>query len=386
MKTVGIFADFPMASTGFANVCRNLADELSRHARVIYFGRFGQEKEFSKIPYELDEHFFEYVPCKGGVWDEQLCVRIMNHYDLDYVFTEDDWYSVGGLQKASHFHDIPFHFHVPIDSLPMNKKAKIIFSGCDKIYVPNRSWKDFDGMKRYTIASDNARKRQGDYLKSVYLPHGVDTRIFKNWSVERDERFTFGWIGRVEPRKSPARAIMAFEKIHHKIDAVMYIRSDWRAPTADKLWQYIEKKNLPVILDQMTYVPHVEIAKMWNHVDVNVCTAKAGGFEMSITEAAACGVPSLVTDWTYMADNVIDGKTGFRIPLEGFTNPPSNWPDNKRVWGNVSVDALADKMMWCYLNPGKTRLMGNFAKTHVTKNFNWRTIGKKLWNELTVNG
>lgn len=38
------------------------------------------------------------------------------------------------------------------------------------------------------------------------------------------------------------------------------------------------------------------------------------GWGMVVTEAAACGTPSIVTDVTGLKDSVIDGKTGFIIP------------------------------------------------------------------------
>ena len=47
MKTLAVFGDTYNASTGFATVLRNLSNELTRYFRVIYFGRFGQEKEFA---------------------------------------------------------------------------------------------------------------------------------------------------------------------------------------------------------------------------------------------------------------------------------------------------------------------------------------------------
>ena len=40
MKTIGIFGDTPTASTGMAVVLTNLAKNMTKYARIIYFGRF----------------------------------------------------------------------------------------------------------------------------------------------------------------------------------------------------------------------------------------------------------------------------------------------------------------------------------------------------------
>ena len=216
MKTLGILADLPSASTGFAVVCKNLADELSRYFRVIYFGRFGQEREFAEETQLLPDNMFEYVPCQGGVWDRELVVRLLKHYDeVDYVFSEDDWFSAQGLLGACLFWNKPFHFLTPIDSTPVNPMAfNEIFTGCDKLYVPNSSYEIFNGKKRLRLSEvEGVRQRCGETLKSVYLPHGVDSSIFYPKRVPRDDKFTFVWVGRVEERKAPGRAIQAFEKI-----------------------------------------------------------------------------------------------------------------------------------------------------------------------------
>jgi len=390
MKTIGIFADKPSASTGFAVVCRNLANELSRWFKVIYFGRFGQEKEFAPEPTMLPNEHFLYVPTQGGVWDKELMVRILKHYDeVDYVFSEDDWFSADGLIHGSNFWNKPFHFLTPVDSLPMPLEAFAnIFSACDKIYIPNSSWETFDGRKR--IKFSGAVPRTEDHVKSVYLPHGCDTTIFKPKKVPRESQFTFFWIGRIEERKNPAAFILAAMKICDKIDARFFMRSDWNTPSARRVLQYIQMRNLPFDLDQMADVPHAEIGDVYNRADAFVCTSKAGGFEMSINEAGACGLPTLCTDWTFMNENVVHEKSGFLIPVEGYCHPPK--PDPRevrtsdlaygRIWGNISVDRLAERMLWCYLNQDAVKAMGRWSMANVRRNFQWKDIAEKLKNEI----
>lgn len=392
MKTIGIFGDKYDASTGFAVVLRNLANELSRWFRVIYFGRFGQEKEFAPettLPYD---QFFEYVPCQGGVWDRELVIRILKHYpEIDYVFTEDDWFSLHGIVQACLFWDKPIHVLSPIDSLPIHKSAfSDVFTFVDKLYVPNSSYVKFNNKRRYNFrAADQVIDRQGNTLKSIYLPHGVDTDIFFPMKVKRDvDDFTFLWMGRVEKRKSPDLAIQAFEKVCDKMDAYMLFRTDWMTSRGQRLLRYIEKKNLPIVLDYTEDIPHHEINLTYNKGDINVCTAKAGGFEMGITESAACGLMSLVTDWTFMNENVVDGKSGFRIPVKDFTSPPkSHFPlSRNRIWGNISVDKLSEKMYWCYLNQELTRAMGKWARYNVATKYKWKDVAYIVKEEVLNEG
>jgi len=389
MKTIAILADKYDASTGFAVVCRNLANELSRWFRVIYFGRYGQDKEFALETTVPRTEMFEYVPTQGGVWDRELVNRILLHYtDIDYVFSEDDWYSAYGLIGACTFHNKPFHFLTPIDSLPIHPRAFIdIFTMCEKLYVPNRSYEKFNGRKRLKFGGVAPMiERQGPTLKTIHLPHGIDTSIFYPKKVDRDEEFTFMWIGRIEPRKAPGRAILAFEQVCDKMDARMLMRSDWTTPLGHRISQYILKKNLPITMDQMADIPHKDMVDVYNKGDINICTPKAGGFEMSVTEAAACGLPSLVTDWTFMNENVIHGKSGYLIPVESFCNPPPayNPLGQDRIWGNMSIDKLAELMYQCYLNQRQVKAMGRWARGYVKDTYDWAKVAETLKSEILL--
>ena len=390
MKTVAIFGDKPSAATGMAIVLRNIANELTRKYRVIYFGRFGCEKEFASDTTLHGNDYFEYVPTQGGVWDRELVVRILNHYkDIDIVFCEDDGFSANGIVKAVEFHEKPFHFLTPIDSLPVHRNIiEDVFLNCSKIYIPNSSYKMFNGIKRSKV--HNNVPFHGPILKSVYLPHGCDTRVFMPMKIDRSDKFTFLWSGRLETRKNPYAFIMAANKLNNKIDANFLMRSDWTTPYARRFVDYIKKKNLPFTLEQMSDMPHEEMVKVYNKADVNVCTAKAGGFEMSTIEAGACRVPSLVTDWTFKNENIVNEKSGILIPISDFSHPSPPIPTEyrtsdiaqDRIWGDISVDKLAAYMVYCYNTPAHVKQMGNYAREYVKNTYKWSSVVKTLGEEF----
>lgn len=384
MNTLAIFGDKPSASTGMAVVLRNLSNELSRYFRVIYIARFGCEHGFSKIPEVRDDNTFEIVDCQGGVWDKNLVENIIDYYKPNYCFSEDDWWSAYGIVEACNNKNIPFHFLTPIDSLPIHPSANFeIFSKCDKIYIPNSSYIKINGKKRGTV-KDNIMERCGPLIKSVYLPHGCDSTIFYPKKVKKDDKFTFIFIGRIEERKAIGRAILAYEKICNKMDMNFIIRTDWVTPYAQYLLRYIQKKNIPVTLDLAQDVPHYELNNFYNQGNVNLCVSKAGGFEMSILEAGACSVPSIVTDWTFMNENVIHEKTGYKVPVEDFCHPPSshNVMGKDRIWGNISINALSEQMEWCINNSGINKVIGGYANSYIKDNYKWKDIAFKLKEEI----
>jgi len=372
-EIVGIFGDHPSMPTGMAVVLHNLARGLSFHGvRVIFFARFGQEKGFSQEAtmhdYAMD---YELVNCQGGVWKPRIVVEALKHYDITHMFSEDDWFSASGLIKATRHTKIPLHFLTPIDSLPIHELAFSIFKDCKKVYTPNSSYK---------------------LIKNgVYLPHGVDFKeTFFPEQTERDGKFTLLWIGRDEPRKALGRFILAFEKIYKKADCQAIIHSDWRAKTGRRTAMYLRhKRDLPITLSQMETGPQEMLRPVYNKSDALVCSSKAGGFEMSITESMACGLIPIVTDWTFM-NEIFNDKQGFKIPVESKCDDwVTLWNGKRwgvqlgRIWGNIDIDKLAKKLLWCIKNRDRVKeIVEENTIPFVKRNYDWIKISAKLAEEI----
>lgn len=368
MLKIGIFADKPYACTGFARVCDALARELAKKHVVYYFGRFGHEElsrplpdGFMHAPKPLRAPYL-YVPCIGGVWDREVVVRIIKHYKLDVVFTEDDWWSATGILKATKFWKKPFHFLTPIDSLPIHRNANKLFKECDMIYTPNSSFRILE--------------KRG--FKATYLPHGADPLKFKPTNKKFD-KFTFVWVGRDGERKALGRAIMAFKKVvDANKDIAMVIHTDWNVPQAQRTKRYLNiafpdyKQHF--ILSQMQNNPHSSMNSIYNLGHANIVTAKAGGCEMGILESGLAEVPSLSTNWTYMRENIIDGKTGWLVNWSSLYEEK----EYRRMWANISIDKLAERMMWCVENPEAVAQAGIQARLHITERFNWKNTANIL--------
>lgn len=380
MITLGILADFPSAATGMAVVCHNLANEIAKmeKCRVIYFGRWGIEEamktrgltsfeEQHGYSDEFSGKTYAYVPVIGGVWQDRLVKELIEKFGVQIVFSEDDWFSAEGLVKATQKYKVPFHFLTPIDSLPIPREAYKIFRKCTKVYVPNRS---------YQLIKNGH-----------FLPHGVDSETFFP-TKKKFKEFTFLWMGRDEERKALGRAILAFEKVYDKVDMRLAIRTGWRTinkktgkgglSTLKYLKQHPE---MPILRDEMTNCLPSRLNTIYNACHVFLCTSKAGGFEMSVTEAMSSGIPVLCTDMPFMNEHIINEKNGFLIPIESYCTDP--W-GHGRMWGNISIEKLAEKMLWCAQNPEKVKVMGNWASKWVRKKYKWEDQAKTLIREMGI--
>ena len=372
---IGIFGDHPSLPTGMAIVLRNLSLSLSylNQFELFFFGRFGQQKGFSEQPVVHEDGMnYELVNVEGGVWKPRLTIDIIKQYGIECVVVEDDWFSIGGMLKAVRHMKVPMHFITPIDSLPIHQMAQDIFNECTKVYVPNSSYKL---VKR---------------TPSFYLSHGVRTEEFYPKKVDRDDLFTFLWVGRDEPRKALGRFILAFEKIYEKVPCQAIIHSDWRSETSKRTARYLRyKRDLPIVMSQMESGTHSELNGLYNKADVLVCTSKAGAFEMSITEAMACQLVPIVTDWTFMNEIPVNDQNGFLIPIKSKCPDYVNLWNGKvwgvpigRKWGNVNIDLLASKMQWCVENMDEVKRMGENGRLYVRQNYDWNKVAGRLVREI----
>lgn len=363
---LGIFADEPFLGTGFSIVCSNLANYLSKKSdlKIIYFGRWGQEKYFRKKPLKTDFPY-DYVPCQGGTWDKGLIDAIIRCYKIDILLTEDDWWSVDGFLYAVKSYKIPFHLITPIDALPINREAYNKFRQVNTLYIPNRSWEII--------------KMRDERINVKYFPHGCDSNIFKPIPEIKHEKITFIWSGRDEHRKNLRGAILAFEKICSKYDVELLIRTDWTMPSTMELRTYLTRKKLPIVHEQAMRGFHKDLAQTYNRGHVFLCTSKAGGFEIQPIEAMACGVPALITNWNFMNEHIVHGRNGFKIPYDNLEILPDG-----RTWANIDVNDLAMFMELCITNQKNISSMGQWARKYVEKKYKWEDSAEILYKSITM--
>lgn len=362
---MGIFADFPSASTGFAVVCRNIAEQLSSFfdLEVYYFGRYGTKSFSLNQKAQLQNEGFYYIPSIGGVWDSNYVRKLIEKWKLDCLFSEDDWFNALGLVIASRQTNKPLHFLTPIDALPIPKSAISILSKVTKVYVPNSSYKCLN--------------EKG--IDAMFLPHAVDYGIFYPTKQPKDE-IVFLWIGRDEERKALGRTILAFrnvmETLKFPVDVKLLIRTDWRYGNSKMFIMKHMPKN--VIMDQTSDVPHNQLNFFYNRGDIFVCSSKAGGFEMGIIEANAVGLPALVTNHPFMNEIVREGINGWRVDIAGYESDP------RRIgqWGNISIEDLTAHMLQCVKSIDEIRSHASSIRNFASSNYSWKDISKKLYRSI----
>ena len=108
--------------------------------------------------------------------------------------------------------------------------------------------------------------------------------------------------------------------------------------------------------------PHHEVLQLMRSCDVFCLPSIVEGRALVMQEAMSQGLPLIITANTGGSDLIIEGKTGFLVPIR-------------------SPAAIADKLNWFLDNRPKILLMGENAKKHALK-YTWKKYGELITNTL----
>lgn len=81
-----------------------------------------------------------------------------------------------------------------------------------------------------------------------------------------------------------------------------------------KLREIVDRNNLNKYVFFAGDIPNDELPKYYNAADIYVSTSLSDGTSLSLLEAMACGLPTVVTDVPAIMEWIVDGKNGFVVP------------------------------------------------------------------------
>lgn len=108
--------------------------------------------------------------------------------------------------------------------------------------------------------------------------------------------------------------------------------------------------------------PHQQVLELMRTCDVFCLPSIVEGRALVMQEAMSQGLPIIVTQNTGGKDLVIEGKTGFLIPIR-------------------SPESIAEKIEWFSINRSAIKEMGEAAKLHATS-YTWKKYSETIVNEL----
>jgi len=104
--------------------------------------------------------------------------------------------------------------------------------------------------------------------------------------------------------------------------------------------------------------PHREVLRLMQSCDIFVLPSIVEGRALAQQEAMACGLPLIATQNAGGDDLIVEGKTGFLVPIR-------------------SPESIAEKISWCAAN--RSHISGmRIATQERARDFTWRSYGESI--------
>jgi glycosyltransferase involved in cell wall biosynthesis len=232
---------------------------------------------------------------------------------------------------------------LPLDELSSDKEIAYDlaeYDAADVICVPSQ-------FVRNTFL-DNGVPEQKLFLN----PYGVD---FEFWSqCDSSKRiahpFTFLWVATLMPRKGIAVLLEAWRKADLK-DAHLVLVGGVSPSTQHLL------RNLPKNIVLKPFLDHKSIREEMSRAHVYVLPSFEEGMARSVLEAAAAGLPVLITEETGATDLLHNGTSAWVVP-------------------SGDVNALAESLV-CLSSDQKNAIERGTEARLAVRDYSWESYGER---------
>ena len=250
------------------------------------------------------------------------------------------------------------------------------------------------------MSKHGKRELESIGLESLYAPIGVNTKVFKpnpkirakyRKSLElTDDNFFIGTVGLnyMDDRKGFIPLLQAFKEfVGEHPEARLYIHTHAPGKLENTL-NYAQISDMLGLYDEVIYANQAshdlgrttekQLSNIYNTFDVFCLASKGEGFGMPIVEAAACGVPTIMTNTTTGPEFHAARFTPWLIEVDN--------PDDKKwiptgTWRYEPKPSEILKCLDCAYNFWK---YGNYniIKNEVREGalaYDWDVIWEKYW-------
>ena len=179
--------------------------------------------------------------------------------------------------------------------------------------------------------------------------------IRQKYGIEKDA-CVFGYCGRITRDKGMNELFASFREVLKKRSAYLMIIGSYDNPETINQEMFNWAKSCP----QVIFTGRVnEVPKYYSALDMFASLSYREGFGLVVIEAAAMGVPGIVSDALGQRDTIEDQVTGLSVPTK-------------------NVDKVVEAMISCIDNPVKVKEMGIIARKNVEEKYDQQELFKRL--------
>lgn len=282
-------------------------------------------------------------------------VRHMRAHPYTIVHTHNSITGAVG-RLAARFTRVPlvvhtihgFHFHEHMGAfrrMPYVAAERWLARLCDVLLFQNRE--ELEDLRRLDL-----RPRHGGY----FVGNGINLERFcPRRALPDNHRPILLCVARLEPVKNHEMLFRALEILRPRFQPRVWLLGDgpcWARYEAD-----LKRRGLADSVEFLGY--RYDVPELTAAADVSVLTSLKEGIPRALMQAMAVGVPVVATDVKGSREVVVDGETGFLVPLH-------------------DAEALATRLAQLLDAPALRREMGARAVAHVRRHFDEEQVVRRL--------
>ena len=379
-------SDSPMTVTGYATISWNICNKLVEAGHNVYFiahNHIGQPIPPGMEIGDKDKIKFKFTVLGGSPqpYAQNLIMPYIKKYNIDVFGILLDTFMTFPWLLNLDFSPAKTLFYFPSDGgggLPLNCENIL-----KKVNCPV-------AMARYGMR----QVKELHNMDTKYIPHAIEPSIYYPLSSEEKEKckakfglqgkYVVGCVQRNQGRKMPDRMIKSFaEFCKDKPDAVLFLHTDpYDVAAPFDLIQLINryKLNNRVVFSGMTFFGgfyYKQMNEVYNAMDCFLLTTSGEGFGIPIIEASACGIPTVVTDYTTTQELLIeDGQCG--LPVKLASELTGSWNVER---GIMDDDHCVQCLNTLYNDKELGIKLGKVGIEKINKLYTWENVGKQ-WVDL----
>ena len=386
--------DMPLSTSGVAHQTRLAIEAMLNSGKfeVVSLGGAVRHRDYNPIKTDKYKDAWRLFPVDGFGTKDMVRSFLRNEKpDILWFMTDPRFYEWLWAFEDEILPLVPMVYYHVWDNYPYPTFNKGWYNSNDIIVTISK-------------VTDDIVKNVAPNVERHYLPHTVDTNVFKklpekqikelrkdnfpNWN---NDKFVFFWNNRNARRKIPSSILWWYKEWlddvgHEKACMVMHTDPyDENGPNLDAIMQEL-KLNEGQLYFSRDKVDQNHLSAMYNIADCVINVSDAEGFGLGTLESLSCETPIIVNMTGGLQEQVTDGENWFGVGIE---------PASKVIIGSQAVpwiyeDRVCKKDFINALNKiysmSKTerKKMGKAGRAHVLKNYNYDKYGKK-WVEIMLN-
>tara|TARA_Y100000592_G_scaffold42663_1_gene67807 strand:- start:6893 stop:8152 length:1260 start_codon:yes stop_codon:yes gene_type:complete len=388
-KTILTISDHPLSPSGVGTQTRYVLEALLRTGKYRVLSLAGAIKHADYRIVSTPEFKQDWlIKPVDGYGSQEIIRGVMNQDKPDFVWIMTDPRFYGWLWQIEEEirAKCPLIYYHVWDNYPYPDYNAVWYRSNDFVATISKVTDDVVA----TLAPEVERK---------YIPHAVDSEIFKNRKDEKlakdfrkemqgdKEKMIFFWNNRNARRKQSGTLIFWFKEFLDQVGhdkAVLCMHTDVK----DQHGQDLEKiiKYLGMDQGQVKFstkkISSIEMASLYSASDCTINISDAEGFGLATLESLSCETPIIVNMTGGLQEQVTDGEKWFGIGIEPASKAVIGSQDIPYIYEDrLNKQDFLDAMNKFYsMTKEEREKLGKEGREHTLKNYNFENF-KKTWIE-----